>query len=285
MKKRAKIITTIASLCLAVALMAFGVYAATQVSFNVASKVSFTVRDVFVDIAGKIEFQDNVGGTFNIDYANSEYTKTAEDGWAQVGVQVNSTDNGTGAYWDSTGYFSEGATWASEAAAATYTATSYEGTLGSNATPLAALNDAAWYAGTAKLDSTVNAVRYTITIENKSSTNKVFVSADKVATDFAGANAAETMTYALSVTTGTSGASGTMADQSGAKFVPGAGAAGAYVEVPATATLTLVYTYTFSNFTSAISATAFLDDITFTIVDQNADSAPAASNVAGYVAG
>ena len=53
MKKRAKIITTIASLCLAVALMAFGVYAATNVTLTVNSKVNFTVTDVFVDVTGE----------------------------------------------------------------------------------------------------------------------------------------------------------------------------------------------------------------------------------------
>ena len=42
MKKRLKLFSTIASLCLAVALMAFGVWAATNVSFTVSNKVSFT---------------------------------------------------------------------------------------------------------------------------------------------------------------------------------------------------------------------------------------------------
>ena len=66
MKKRAKIITTIASLCLAVALMAFGVYAATQVTFNVTTKVSFEVEDVFITInaaAHKDASGDTTGAT------------------------------------------------------------------------------------------------------------------------------------------------------------------------------------------------------------------------------
>lgn len=53
MKKNFKLFSTIASLCLAVALMAFGVWAATSVSLGVTSKVSFTVSDVFVNITGK----------------------------------------------------------------------------------------------------------------------------------------------------------------------------------------------------------------------------------------
>lgn len=58
MKKRAKIITTVASLCLAVALMAFGVYAATQVTLSITSEVSFTVTDVFVTIDGQAYLSD-----------------------------------------------------------------------------------------------------------------------------------------------------------------------------------------------------------------------------------
>ena len=56
MKKRVKLLTTIASLCLAVALMAFGVYAATQSTLTVNSTISFTSNDVQVlwtwDVAG-----------------------------------------------------------------------------------------------------------------------------------------------------------------------------------------------------------------------------------------
>ena len=46
MKKRVKLLTTIASLCLAVALMAFGVYAATSVSFKATGTISFTSTEI-----------------------------------------------------------------------------------------------------------------------------------------------------------------------------------------------------------------------------------------------
>ena len=45
MKKRVKLLTTIASLCLAVALMAFGVYAATNITATVTNTVSFTATE------------------------------------------------------------------------------------------------------------------------------------------------------------------------------------------------------------------------------------------------
>lgn len=70
MKKNFKLFSTIASLCLAVALMAFGVWAATSVSLGVTSKVKFTVSDVFVDITGKA----TLGGE---DVASAAFTATS----------------------------------------------------------------------------------------------------------------------------------------------------------------------------------------------------------------
>lgn len=46
MKKRIKLFTTIASLCLAVALMAFGVYAATTVNFTASGKIAFSSTEI-----------------------------------------------------------------------------------------------------------------------------------------------------------------------------------------------------------------------------------------------
>ncbi len=44
MKRKFKLFATVASLCLSVALMAFGVYAATQVTYTVSGNVSFTAH-------------------------------------------------------------------------------------------------------------------------------------------------------------------------------------------------------------------------------------------------
>ena len=52
MKKKVKLITTIASLGLALALMAFGVYAALTETFTVTSSVNFTAsKDILVDFS------------------------------------------------------------------------------------------------------------------------------------------------------------------------------------------------------------------------------------------
>lgn len=73
MKKKVKLITTIASLCLAVALMAFGVYAATNATLNVTSTVAFQSSTVLIDVTG------SVAGYATIeDDAKASYTHTAD---------------------------------------------------------------------------------------------------------------------------------------------------------------------------------------------------------------
>lgn len=52
--KQKKILGTIASLCLAIALLAFGVYSAGAVTFNVTNTVTYTFTDVLVDINAKL---------------------------------------------------------------------------------------------------------------------------------------------------------------------------------------------------------------------------------------
>ena len=50
MKRKFKLITSVASLCLAVALMAFGVYAASKPTVTVSGTVSFSAEKVMADV-------------------------------------------------------------------------------------------------------------------------------------------------------------------------------------------------------------------------------------------
>ena len=88
MKKKIKLFTTIASLCLAVALMAFGVYAATQVTYNVNGTVQYTMDAVLVDVSTTIEKSDlkNAPADFtaaaleahvDVDWVDAGFTVTA----------------------------------------------------------------------------------------------------------------------------------------------------------------------------------------------------------------
>lgn len=54
MQKRMKIISTVASLVLAVALMAFGVYAASNITFNINSTVSYKFTDALIKVTRTI---------------------------------------------------------------------------------------------------------------------------------------------------------------------------------------------------------------------------------------
>jgi len=87
MKKRAKIITTIASLCLAVALMAFGVYAAHMVTFDVTTKVNFAVTDVFVSVTGRVygSASANGGGQDDYEFDTYEDASYEEGSWLEEG--------------------------------------------------------------------------------------------------------------------------------------------------------------------------------------------------------
>ena len=90
MKKRVKLLTTIASLCLAVALMAFGVYAATTAGFNVTGTVSFTAaNDVyleFVDVEYHTSSKLNVTDAADASWVSATVTadESGATGWTTV---------------------------------------------------------------------------------------------------------------------------------------------------------------------------------------------------------
>lgn len=88
MKKR-KLFGTIASLCLAIALLVFGVYAAGAVTFSVSNTVTYTFADVLVDINAKLY---KIGtGTSSIVTSGSLDTLDTSD-WTEVSGGVT---NGT----------------------------------------------------------------------------------------------------------------------------------------------------------------------------------------------
>ena len=82
MKKKVKLFSTIASLCLAVALMAFGVWAATTASVGVTSSVTYTVSgQVNMKFSVKVEFTT---GHVAVEHAEEDttvkhYASTTQD--------------------------------------------------------------------------------------------------------------------------------------------------------------------------------------------------------------
>ena len=78
MKKRVKLITTIASLCLAVALMAFGVYAATNSKVTLTSTIKYSV-------SGQVNMEMKVQVAYTAGHVtvtgNDAYDSGAENTW------------------------------------------------------------------------------------------------------------------------------------------------------------------------------------------------------------
>ena len=82
MKRKFKLFATVASLCLCLALMAFGVYAASSVTYTASGSVNFTVEYVYVEAEVKVyELKNNKDQKVD-DISNAEYATTAHDTYA-----------------------------------------------------------------------------------------------------------------------------------------------------------------------------------------------------------
>lgn len=55
MKKRFKLFTTVAAMCLSLALLAFGVFAAVTVNYSLSGKISYDVEDAYVVVTTSIK--------------------------------------------------------------------------------------------------------------------------------------------------------------------------------------------------------------------------------------
>ena len=90
MKKKAKLIATISSLGLALAMMVFAVYAATSVTFKVTTNVSFEATK---HVQASIVAKDT--GALASAPTNASYTIPAKTGAEQtIGINPDGTDNG-----------------------------------------------------------------------------------------------------------------------------------------------------------------------------------------------
>ena len=78
MKRKFKLFATVASLCLCLALMAFGVYAANNVTYSTSGTVTFEVTDVFVKAETTISYANNLAKKVNSN-------PSGITGWTKVG--------------------------------------------------------------------------------------------------------------------------------------------------------------------------------------------------------
>ncbi len=155
MKKKVKLFTTIASLCLAVALMAFGVYAATQVNVTISGSVAFTADAHVKAEVTLIASQENI---------TSATLKTYDE--AQQVYKTNTADLGLKA--NETGSFALGdiddikPTVAGSEMVYTYTVTVKN--LAAATDQFKVLNVALVFNGAASSDATIVKDGYTLTI-------------------------------------------------------------------------------------------------------------------------
>lgn len=82
MKRKFKLLTSVASLCLAVALMAFGVYAAARPTVSITGTVTFQAKNVFADVEV-------------YKYVGASKIEADGDGWTKVEdtISFDNTDN------------------------------------------------------------------------------------------------------------------------------------------------------------------------------------------------
>ena len=151
MKRKFKLFATVASLCLCLALMAFGVYAATSVKYTASGSVTYTVSDVKADF------------TLTVNKGNTKGTKREAETTTFTGVNFSEHKAATTKY-------------------------SYDHESGSITNPGAAealaLNDAIGELNFADAD----VYQIVITVKNVSKSGKISVTS-KIAKDFAsGAN-------------------------------------------------------------------------------------------------
>ncbi len=93
MKRKIKLFSAIASLCLAVALMAFGVYAASQVTYTLKGTVEYTVNNALVKVTGQYQTVSTLKGY-------TEETVKTESNWGELTQLTNGVD-ATGDYTNS----------------------------------------------------------------------------------------------------------------------------------------------------------------------------------------
>lgn len=84
--KKLKLFATISSLCLAVAVLCFGVFSATQVSYNIGGTISYEVTDAFVKVNTKVYKGTNLYNRGQLELLSEDFasgTKTlASEGFS-----------------------------------------------------------------------------------------------------------------------------------------------------------------------------------------------------------
>lgn len=98
MKRKVRLFSAILALCLSVGVMAFGVYAASTITYNINGKVNYTMTDVLVNIQTTISYvKDNTATQDTkenkIGYTESTAKSATYDGTDLTGLATKLTGN------------------------------------------------------------------------------------------------------------------------------------------------------------------------------------------------
>ncbi len=80
MKKKVKLFVTIASFCLAISMLAFGVYAASSVSYTVSGTLTYTVSNALVGVSTQMYILDP-----NVKHTESSVVSAGDSAWQTFG--------------------------------------------------------------------------------------------------------------------------------------------------------------------------------------------------------
>ncbi len=92
MKRKIKVFSAIASLCLAVALMAFGVYAATTVTYTINGTVNYTATDVLAKVETTVNYEEGSKKGYNAE-PETGLTEVKDLTYAGAGATINPWQN------------------------------------------------------------------------------------------------------------------------------------------------------------------------------------------------
>ena len=104
--KKFKLLASIASMCLAIAVLCFGVFAASSVTYTISGTITYDVSDVFVNVKTSVySFADALSSDNLKTYADGIKAKGAQEADQTVSI---SSANKTFKYTNQTGSYTNG---------------------------------------------------------------------------------------------------------------------------------------------------------------------------------
>ena len=104
--KKFKLLASIASMCLAIAVLCFGVFAASSVTYTISGTITYDVSDVFVNVKTSVySFADALSSTDLQKYADGIKAKGAQE--TNQTVSISGADK-TFKYTNQTGSYTNG---------------------------------------------------------------------------------------------------------------------------------------------------------------------------------